>query len=205
VIQRISIASALDIQVAFSADDSKIAALSDSTTLALWDRATGVATMKPIKIGKSLGTLALKLHGNSVALRDDNGVTTMFDTHILKALLTQPSSASGGVSGLVAFTADGRYLATFSYYNLTIWDVAQQAPYAHFPHASPNSLGAAFSPDGRYLSWDDSDGIIVTRSLRVDDWQKAACTIASRNLTKAEWTQYVGGIPYARVCPDIRS
>ena len=205
MIQRISIASALDIQVAFSADDSKIAALSDSTTLALWDRATGVATMKPIKIGKSLGTLALKLHGNSVALRDDNGVTTMFDTHILKALLTQPSSASGGVSGLVAFTADGRYLATFSYYNLTIWDVAQQAPYAHFPHAGPNSLGAAFSPDGRYLSWDDSDGIIVTRSLRVDDWQKAACTIASRNLTKAEWTQYVGGIPYARVCPDIRS
>ncbi|HEY7342641.1 MAG TPA: TIR domain-containing protein [Ktedonobacterales bacterium] len=205
MLQRISTAPALDIEVAFSADSSKIATLSDRTTLMLWSRATGAAQMKPIKVGKSLGTLPQNLHGNEVTLHDDDGRTSTFDTYMLKALLTQPSSVSGGVSGLVAFTPDGRYLATFGYYSLTIWDIAQKAPYVHFPHTGPDNFGATFSRDGRYLSWDDGDGIIITRSLNVSDWQRAACAVASRNLTKAEWTQYVGSVPYAKVCPDLNS
>jgi hypothetical protein len=32
-------------------------------------------------------------------------------------------------------------------------------------------------------------------------WEQRACSLAGRNLTRAEWTQLVGGGHYASVCP----
>ena len=32
-------------------------------------------------------------------------------------------------------------------------------------------------------------------------WQEAACRAAGRNLTQAEWTEYVGDEPYRATCP----
>ena len=34
-------------------------------------------------------------------------------------------------------------------------------------------------------------------------WQAHACSIANRNLTKAEWAQFFGSEPYHKTCPNM--
>ena len=34
------------------------------------------------------------------------------------------------------------------------------------------------------------------------DWVRTACTIAGRNLTRAEWRQYLPSRPYRSTCPQ---
>jgi hypothetical protein len=59
---------------------------------------------------------------------------------------------------------------------------------------------AIFTPDGRALIavYDDGRGTIWPTTLRA--WEQHACAVAARTLTRAEWTRYVTGHPYSRVC-----
>ncbi len=44
----------------------------------------------------------------------------------------------------------------------------------------------------------------VTWSMKPSDWERAACTIAGRDLTTDEWNQYVGAsVPYHRTCTPL--
>ena len=36
-----------------------------------------------------------------------------------------------------------------------------------------------------------------------ESWLNRACRMANRNLTKAEWRQYLGDLPYRKTCPDL--
>ena len=46
---------------------------------------------------------------------------------------------------------------------------------------------------------DHGNGFTWPTSLAA--WKQRACTVAGRNLTRAEWTQYLPGHSYTRVCP----
>ena len=39
-------------------------------------------------------------------------------------------------------------------------------------------------------------------TVNVDDWETTACRVAGRNLTKAEWAQYLPDRPYRMTCPQ---
>lgn len=45
------------------------------------------------------------------------------------------------------------------------------------------------------------DGAVQTYDLAVSDWIARACRIAGRELTQAEWQQFLPGYPYQEVCP----
>ncbi len=47
-----------------------------------------------------------------------------------------------------------------------------------------------FSPDGRSLVTVGADGVLEW-SMDAEDWKRRACAVADRNLTQAEWRQYV--------------
>ena len=38
---------------------------------------------------------------------------------------------------------------------------------------------------------------------RPRSWMTRACRIAGRNLSQAEWRQYMGDRPYRKTCPDL--
>jgi DNA-binding SARP family transcriptional activator/WD40 repeat protein len=64
-----------------------------------------------------------------------------------------------------------------------------------------NQSGAMLRPDGLEAAIDTLDGILVW-DLDPAHWLEAACQLAGRNLTHAEWDQYVGDLaPYRRTCP----
>ena len=71
---------------------------------------------------------------------------------------------------------------------------------ADLPGAPGTWLGAEYTPSGR-------DIVVVSRSdqgwiwpARLSDWEAQACRVAGRNLTREEWSRYVGGRSYATVC-----
>jgi WD40 repeat protein len=60
---------------------------------------------------------------------------------------------------------------------------------------------AALSPDGRELAVATTDGVALW-DLNSAHWVEAACRIASRNMTRDEWSTYIGDLaPYRQTCP----
>jgi WD40 repeat protein len=57
-----------------------------------------------------------------------------------------------------------------------------------------------FSPDGKKLASSSRDGTIIVWDLDLDSWSRRACDIANRNLTEAEWQQYLGDEAYHETC-----
>jgi WD40 repeat protein len=61
----------------------------------------------------------------------------------------------------------------------------------------------ALSADGKRLAIDSSEGTQVW-DLDVNHWIDAACRVAGRNLTRAEWDANLGDLaPYRPTCPDL--
>ncbi len=137
-------------------------------------------------------------------------------------------AAFGGTVGLISslsFSPDGSMLTagesaggdqfengeTFS-----LWDLAAQPIAAyHVTLELPLSIawgGISFTDDGRVLlvgnlkQGSDQYLRLVTLDGTPARWLERACAIAQRNLTHAEWTQFVGDSsiePYQKTCPDL--
>jgi WD40 repeat protein len=106
----------------------------------------------------------------------------------------------------VAFSADGAFLATTSRDGAArIWDVAtrrERVRLSGFLARSSNLYQIAFSPDGRLLATQDSD--VRLWKWHFDDLRAEACRLVRRNLTEAEWVEYVGTADiYAATCPTL--
>ena len=104
----------------------------------------------------------------------------------------------------VAFSPDGKYVISGSWDNTArVWEASTGNEIARMTHT--NSVETvAFSPDGKYAASGSDDN-----TVRVWIWQTSelitnACGRLLRNLTWAEWNQYIGNaLPYHAVCPNL--
>jgi WD40 repeat protein len=111
-------------------------------------------------------------------------------------------AAAGRPATAVAFSPDGRTLATAIDGTVRLWGAATQQEIGTPMTAGPASLYAvAFSPDGRTLatigggtarSWD----VAFPAGLLA-----GACAIADQTLTRQHWAGYAGTQPFQQVCP----
>ncbi len=98
-------------------------------------------------------------------------------------------------------------LATLTDNQLELWDVDGRAlatqPLAHATESSfDGQPQLAFSPDGRRLATVGLTSRPLVFDVDPRSWPAAACRVAGRSLTRAEWQRFVGpGFPYARTCP----
>ena len=100
----------------------------------------------------------------------------------------------------MAFSPDGRTLAVAADDGTaSLWDVGSRTrlgdPFGPAPGVIPDLL---FEPNGRLLVGGVSNA--VQWPIDVRTWERFACRVAGRQLTRAEWADTLPDRPYERVC-----
>jgi WD40 repeat protein len=133
-------------------------------------------------------------------------------------------SSPGKSATTLSFSADDSLLAAGDCTAIRIWDIETTTLLGAFPQPGICTDAITFARDGRSMS---ASGLIsatpselgaanqlygsvaivsshVRWDLDVTSWQHKACTIANRNLTRAEWAQYEPAVPYHETCAYTR-
>jgi DNA-binding SARP family transcriptional activator/WD40 repeat protein len=110
--------------------------------------------------------------------------------------------ASAGYVLSVAFDPTGRLLVTGSTDGVTrLWDVRNRNRVGSpLPTIDNVSAEADFTASGNGIVTVYASGEAFSYDLRASSWERRACAVASRSLTRAEWAQYLPGRPYRPAC-----
>lgn len=107
----------------------------------------------------------------------------------------------------INISADGNYLVSGSRdHTARVWDLSTGQEIARMIHDDDVIL-VSFSTDGKYVV-SGSNGSKES-AVRIWEWQASdlitnACKVMPRNLTRAEWQQYIGdALPYQAVCEKL--
>ena len=106
---------------------------------------------------------------------------------------------------LLAFSPDGRWLATSGRDNVTrVSEAITGLDVVQIDHED-KVTDLAFSPDGKHLATSGADGAAYLWLLWPEDLISEACTRIGRNITGAEWQEYFSDEPYRPTCPNLPS
>jgi WD40 repeat protein len=108
---------------------------------------------------------------------------------------------NGSISSIDA-SPDGRTLVTAgSDGQIRLWDVASRRPIGT-PLPGPENVNAIayFAPDGKDVLAVFRDGRGYRWDIRIAAWERQACAIAGRRLTRAEWHDALPDRRYAPAC-----
>jgi WD40 repeat protein len=87
---------------------------------------------------------------------------------------------------------------------MDLWDAATLQPIGDTLTVPPD--GAYLSPnragDKLGAGSDADNGLPLVWNMDPASWEATACQIAGRNLSHAEWNEYLTGQPYRRTCPQ---
>ena len=101
-----------------------------------------------------------------------------------------------------SISPDGRTLATGSVDGtIQLFDLQSQRALGAPLTAIPNrTVAPLFTPDGAALFAVTNTGRGYRWDIRPSSWERHACAVAGRTLTRAEWDDALPGRPYAPAC-----
>jgi WD40 repeat protein/energy-coupling factor transporter ATP-binding protein EcfA2 len=141
--------------VAWSPGGRQLAAGYDGGAIRLWDADTGkmMATLS----GHSRGITGLKYSptGNSLASASNDGTARLWDGQTGRLLFTLDHSDQVTA---VAWSPDGRQVATASYGGVELWDTATGELIADLGVPTYQNMSVSWSPDGKELVGASADG-----------------------------------------------
>ena len=99
---------------------------------------------------------------------------------------------------------DGSMVAAYHPFSaqLALFDAATLRPIGEPFPVGDRWFSPRFTADGRHLTGNGLFNGLTRWDVSPTAWQSSACLAAGRNLTKAEWTEYLGDEPYRPTCPD---
>jgi WD40 repeat protein len=132
-----------------------------------------------------------------------NGQSTVLSLTAATAVCTGMSDCAHGT--VLGISSDGQLLVTAAPGSIHLWDLNARQLIGVIPLATFNVdfNAAQLTITDKLLTIDDGLGTRLVVDLDPTSWARDACTIANRNLTRAEWIDYVGVIPYRKQCPDF--
>jgi len=83
-----------------------------------------------------------------------------------------------------------------------VWDTASGGLLSRITEAG-YVRDVRLSADDRRLLTGSADGTAILWLWKTEDLQAEACKRLDRNLTPAQWNQYLGGMAYRKSCPDL--
>jgi WD40 repeat protein/DNA-binding SARP family transcriptional activator len=195
----------------FSPDGRLLAALSPTPPrVTVFDVATG-DELHAIQEGVSL-RVAFTRDGTTLATAvtegNNTGKVILWDTTTWKRRATLPLSYPPNA---LVFFKGGERFATASLTTpqggsgttawVDLWDTATLQPVGERLNLpTPDAFLARANAHGTKIAVGSYDGKVVVVDVDPNSWQRTACRIAGRNLTRAEWAQYLPGRPYHATC-----
>jgi len=140
--------------------------------------------------------------GRTIAV-GHGGAVDLYDARTLRQRGPSIPSTNAPIAWL-AYSRDGRYLvANDSASNVRLIDAARHRTVGPLWSGLPGA-GAVFNHDGTIVGTSTpTSGALL--DVDPEDWRAAACALAGRNLTAAEWRRYLPGQgPRQRTCPQYR-
>jgi uncharacterized delta-60 repeat protein len=186
--------------VAFSPDGKYVVSSGGQyRTAYIWEAATGKEISHIIGNG-SANSVAFSPDGKHVVSGSYDGVS-VWEVATGREMAHTPYDNS---VESVAFSSDGKYIVLGSWdKTVHVWEAATSKEVARLALDGP-VYSVAFSSDDKYILSGGYD-----RTIRVWAWQPAdliftTCANLPRNLTRAEWIQYIGNaLPYQAVCTNL--
>jgi WD40 repeat protein len=187
--------------VAFSPDGRTLAAGSGDGTVVLFDPTTGNRLGDPLAGHVAeVESLAYSPDGLLLASSSPDGTVILRDAHSRRPI-GEPLAPGIGPITRIAFSRDGAVLAAAGRSGpVALWDIQTRQLIgrplaAHFPGA----FGVAL-PDRNTLATAGDDGLVIW-NLHPTVLAERACALAGRNLTRAEWDQFLSE-DYRPTCPQ---
>jgi tetratricopeptide (TPR) repeat protein len=161
-----------------------------------------------------LHLMAISADGRLVATPDTRRVQTFFGDELARPGATLRILASASATAVTnrafeapiaaaAFDPTGRHVAVATDAGvISILDAAAGEEIVRLSHDRPAAVG--FSPSGRYLVTAGGDGTARVWLWRGADLAADACTRLTRNLTWAEWRDFLpSDEPYDKTCAGL--
>ncbi len=181
------------IKLDFSPDGRLLASGSSDETVLLWDVETGKPVGSPLRHEAIVSAVRFSRDGRMLAVGSNQQVFLWN----LPSRTLRPLPLRGHTQSVahLSFAPDGKVLVSSDLRDVRIWDLD-----------SGQLAGPPLDASLAEVSWDGRLLVVAEREeLRVHELSIAAfsrqgCELANRNLSLAEWTQYVGKGAYCRTC-----
>jgi WD40 repeat protein len=171
----------------------------------LWDLANGTLLGTLSASHTDLITsLAFSPDGQTLASGSKDRSIILWDIATQTALGAPLAKHDNTVASLT-FSQDGTMLASGDLDGeLILWDRQSYQPIGEpFPLSSGALDALAFSPSGTSLAFSSGKGNILLLDLNPGSWITRACALAGRNLSQAEWEQFIPGSDYRLTCSEF--
>ena len=197
--------------VGFSPEGNYVISVSDDMTGRIWEAKDGkeITTMKH---DGTIRSFSFNLDGSLVVLgscdiRDDffrtceQGSARVWNIETGKEISRMIHEDQ---VNSVRFSPDGQYVVSGSSDNTArVWEVVTGKEVYRMTHNAAVYVVAFSPPDGKYIVSGSADNSVRRWMWRPEDLIDEACARITRNLTQAEWRQYVGDGPYEKTCPNL--